>query len=201
MASRYGEGWEGRHRSNGRLVGGNFLAEQTGRIFIVAAVILDGDPEAVTAQCEALERLTLKGTSKWRKTKHAHRIDYLRRVFATPDLQGRLCYAVFRDTQDYETATIDAIARAVRHFGSDEYTTSVYIDALSKSKRHVYGALLRKTGIATHKVQGVTKDENNALVRLADAVTGFVRDGLDRESAEIVRMFAEVKNADFLVEV
>lgn len=175
--------------------------ETKGRIFIVAVVVLDGDPEAVTVQCEELERLSLKGKSKWRKTKHIHRIDYLRRAFATPALQGRLCHAVFRGTQDYETATIDAIARAVRHFASGEYTTSVYIDALSKSKRHVYGALLRRTGIATHKVQGVTKDENNALVRLADAVAGFVRDSLDSESAEIVRLFTEVRNADYLIEV
>ena len=169
--------------------------------FIVAGIVINVDPQAVTAQCEELERLSLKGASKWRKTKHIHRIDYLRRAFAAPDLQGRLYYAVFQGTQDYETATIEAIARAVRHFASGEYTTSIYIDALSKSKPHVYGALLRKTGIATHKVQGVTKDENNALVRLADAVAGFVRDGLDSDSAAIVRLFTEVKNVDYLIEV
>ena len=70
--------------------------ETKGRIFIVAMVVIGIDPQKIIAQCEEIERLSLKGTSKWRKTKHTHRIDYLRRVFATPDLQSRLCYAVFR---------------------------------------------------------------------------------------------------------
>ena len=147
--------------------------ETEGRIFVVAVVVIGGNPQTVSAYCEALEQVSGKGKFKWGKAEKKRRLDYLRRVFDTPNLHGRLCYAVFRETKDYENSTIDAIARAVRQIAPvDEYTTTTYIDALSKSKRHIYGALLRKSGIATHKVQGVTKDENNPLVRLADAVAG-----------------------------
>ncbi|MEO8395961.1 MAG: hypothetical protein ABI700_23400 [Chloroflexota bacterium] len=130
------------------------------------------------------------------------RLDYLRRVFKSPELQGRLCYAEFRETKDYEGATIDAIARAVRQFVSTgDYTAVIYIDGLSKSKRHTYGAQLRKSGIATRKVQGVTKDENNPLVRLTDSIAGFVRDALDSEGSEIPGLFQQAITTGALVEV
>jgi hypothetical protein len=34
---------------------------------------------------------------------------------------------------------------------------------------------LRRSGIRAKKVRGVRKDENDALIRLADALCGFVR--------------------------
>ncbi len=176
--------------------------ETEGRIFIVAVVVVDGDPQTVWAACEAFEHDSGKGKFKWRKAEQSKRLDYLRRVFQSPALRGQLCYIVFRGTRDYEAATIEGIARAIHHFeAATDSKNFVYIDALSKNKRRIYGALLRKAGVSTYKVQGVTKDENNALVRLADAVAGFVRDALDGESSEIVTLFEEAESAGALVEV
>lgn len=50
------------------------------------------------------------------------------------------------------------------------------------------------------KVQGVTKDENNSLVRFADAVAGFVRDVLDGDREEAKKLFEQVVKAGALVE-
>ena len=176
--------------------------ETEGRLFIVAVVIISGDPLPVFTLCEEFESASDKGKFKWRKAEKSKRLDYLRRAFRSPALKGQVCYSVFRATSDYEVATIEGIARALRYFeATQEYKTFVYIDALSKSKRRVYGALLRKLGISTYKVQGVTKDENNALVRLADALAGFVRDALDGDSGEIVALFEEAKSAGALIEV
>jgi hypothetical protein len=59
---------------------------------------------------------------------------------------------------------------------------------------------LRDLHIQTRKVRGVRKDENDALIRLADAVCGLVRDAEDgvpwalnalgqrREAATITRL-------------
>ena len=176
--------------------------ETEGRLFIVAVVVIGGDPQTASSLCEELESLSGKGKFKWGKAEKNRRMDYLRRAFVYPDLRGRLCYAVFRGTKDYQNSTVEAIARGVRHFAStSQYTTVTYIDALSKSKRHVYGSLLRKTGIPTSKVQGVTKDENNSLVRLADAIAGFVRDALDGDSDEIRVLFQQAENSGALIEV
>ena len=50
------------------------------------------------------------------------------------------------------------------------------------------------------RYKGVTKDENNALVRLADAVAGFVRDVLDGNE-EAKMLFDNAVSKDFLREV
>lgn len=176
--------------------------ETRGQLFIVAVVALDTELHQLISLCETLEKASNKGENKWRKAKHSWRLDYMRRIFAREEFQGRLCYAVFRDMQEYERATVEAISRTVRYLSpAGEYRAAVYVDALSKSKRHVYGAMLRKTGVAVHKVQGVTKDENNALIRLADAVAGFVRDAIDGDSIEIVTLFREAEQAGTLIGV
>ena len=79
--------------------------------------------------------------------------------------------------------------------------TLIYVDGLTKSKRHVYGSELRKLGIPTRKVQGVTRDESSALIRLADATAGFVRDALDETAHhEIKAMFEDAKRKGWLRE-
>jgi hypothetical protein len=81
------------------------------------------------------------------------------------------------------------------------FKTVVYIDGLAKSKRSFYSRELHRLGIATRKVQGVTRDENNALTRLADAVAGFVRDTIECHAAEFQALFATGKQAGVLLAV
>ena len=175
--------------------------ETEGRIFIIAVLVLEDDPEVVMKYCEELERESGKGKFKWGKAEKARRLNYLRRAFKSSYLRGRMCYIVFRETKRYEASTIEGISRAIKQFASPEYTSTIYVDGLSKTKRHFYGSQLRKAGIAISNIQGVIKDENNALVRLADAIAGFVRDALDGESSEIVMLFHEAERAGTLVEV
>ena len=65
------------------------------------------------------------------------------------------------------------------------YTTLIYIDGLSRTKRREYGARFRRVGLPVRRVRGITRDESNALIRLADSIAGFVRDALESESGEI----------------
>ena len=143
-----------------------------------------------------------KGKFKWGKAEKKLRLDYLKRIFKTKIFKGKLRYSVFRDTKDYDLATIVAVSKAV-HFKepAQNYTTLVYVDGLSKSKRHEYGSQLRKLGVPTKKVQGVTKDENNSLTRLADAIAGFVRDALAKEQKDAEKLFVQAKADKYIVEV
>lgn len=93
------------------------------------------------------------------------------------------------------------IAKAVHLNEPKDYTTLIYVDGLAKTKRHEYGSELRKLGVPTRKVQGVTKDENNSLTRLADAIAGFIRDVLDGEKGEVKTVFEEAIKTESLVEV
>ncbi len=173
-----------------------------GRIFIVAVVVLGSERDELLGACEQLEQDTKKGKFKWGKAEHSRRIEYLHRIFAEGRLKGSLRYSVFHQTTDYDMATIVAIAKAV-HSGKPKtpYTTLIYVDGLSKTKRHEYSRELRKLGIPTRKVQGVAKDENNALTRLADAIAGFVRDVLDGAEGDLQDLYAEAKRKGALIEV
>lgn len=98
-------------------------------------------------------------------------------------------------------ATIMGIAKAVHFREPENYTTLVYVDGLYKTKRHKYGSELRKLGIHTRKVQGIAKDEDNSLTRLADAIAGFVRDAIEKRDKRTMELFKRAINDKGLVEL
>lgn len=152
-----------------------------GDIFIVSVVVSGSERDELLSLCENIEKRSGKGKFKWGKTEYNRRMKYLEQIFANKRFKGKLRYCVYKEQVNYDMATIMDIAKAVHFREPKEYTTLVYVDGLAKTKRHEYGSELRKLGIPTRKVQGVTRDENNSLTRLADAVAGFVRDVLDKE--------------------
>jgi hypothetical protein len=69
---------------------------------------------------------------------------------------------------------IQAVAAAIEEMAPRPYEVTVLIDALGKTERFAVGLSLRHLGISVEKVRGIT-DEADALIRLADAIAGFVR--------------------------
>lgn len=173
-----------------------------GDIFIVSIVVTGSERDELLKLCEGIEIKSGKGKFKWGKAENKRRLDYLKSIFSSKFFKGKLRYCVYKQQVNYDMATIMGIAKAV-HFREPprNYTALFYIDGLRKTKRHQYGSELRKLGIHTKKVQGVTKDENNALIRLADSVAGFVRDVQDKESDELQELFEEALKQENLVEV
>lgn len=126
----------------------------------------------------------------------------MRHIIADDRFKGLLRYEVFKNTKDYDTSTINGIISAVKwDKPADPYTTMVYIDGLSKTKRFEYGARLRHLGLPVRRIKAVRKDEADALIRLADSVAGFVKDALDGKSDEIKELFIKAKKDRVLVEV
>jgi hypothetical protein len=177
-------------------------ADAGSQFFTVAVVILSANRDQLLLVCEELEQLSKKGKLKWGKAQHVRRMDYLRRIFADPRFKGALRYSVFQKPTNYDLATIMGIAKAIQWRKPIEgYTALIWIDGLSKNKRHEYSSELRKLGVFTKKVQGVAKDENNSLTRLADAIAGFVRDVLDGNQGDIKQLFEEARSKEYLIEI
>lgn len=173
-----------------------------GKVFIVSVVVTGIERDELLQVCEGFEEKSGKGKVKWRKSSYKSRMEYITLVFSDKRFKGKLRYEVFRDTKLYDTATIEGIAHAVKwHKPTVQFTTLIYIDGLAKTKRHNYGAMLRHLGVPTRKVQGVPKDENNALIRLADAVAGFMRDISDGATGKIKELYSKGKDAGVLIEV
>jgi len=176
--------------------------DSEGKVFIVSVVVTSEQKDELLLLCEKIEKESGKGKFKWGKAQHKFRLKYLQRIFSNKLFKGILRYSIFNDTKDYDFATIKCIAKAVQYREpKQKYTTLIYIDGLSKAKRHEYGSRLRRLGVSTHKVQGVAKDENNTLTRLADAIAGFVRDVLDREDVDTQKLFREATRSGVLIEV
>lgn len=172
-----------------------------GDIFIVSVVVTGRERDELLSLCEKIEKKSGKHKDKWGRSKPKRRLDYIKRVFSNKNFKEKLRYSIYHNQTSYDLATITGIAEAVHFKEPKQYSTCVYVDGLSKNKRQKYGSELRKLGIPIRKVQGVSKDENNALIRLADTVAGFVRDVMDGEKEEVQKIFKKAKENGGLVEI
>ncbi len=149
-----------------------------GRLFVVAVVVTESVRDDLRQQCMAIESESGKGQRKWVKSKRDRRLAYIRQVLALPALKGRCCFAAYYDHLDYLEATVQAIAGSLRLAESGVYQATVLIDGLPRSEEREVGLHLRRLGVSTKKVRGVN-DETDVLIRLADAMCGFVRAALE----------------------
>jgi hypothetical protein len=151
--------------------------------------------------CEKSERDSHKHKDKWGKANRKRRLDYIGLIFAKNIFKNKLRFSIYRGQVNYDMTTIVGIAKAVHYKEPKKYSTVIYVDGLRKSKRKEYGSELRKLGVHTRKVQGVNKDENNALIRLADSMAGFVRDAIGGKDRESSKLFKSALKSESLVEV
>jgi hypothetical protein len=176
--------------------------ETRGEIFIVSIVITNEERDELLKLCEQIEKISGKRKDKWGATKHERRMRYLRHILADDRFNGKLRYSLFRNTREYDASTVEAIAKAVLwHKPAETYTSLIYVDGLSRTKRHQYAVALRRYGVPIRKVMGVARDESNALTRLADSVAGFVGDAIKGRSKEIKDLHEKAKRQAVLVEV
>ncbi len=173
-----------------------------GRIFIVSVIVTEENRDELLTLCEQLEKASGKQKDKWGRSKHDRRMRYINHIFADNRFKGLLRYEVFLKTKDYDALTIAAIISSVGwRKPSGKFTTLIYVDGLSKTKRQEYGARLRHMGLPVRRIRGIARDETNALTRLADSIAGFVRDAIDGNSEEIKKVFREAKQGGVLVEI
>jgi len=171
-----------------------------GDLYIVAVIVADVERDHLIKVCEAIERESGKGRVKWVKADYAKRLDYIRRVLQDSTFKGKLNFAVYRNSLDYLPLTVLTIARTIVARGQRTYKATVLIDGLPRSHERWVGSELRHLRIQIKKVRGVRRDENHALIRLADAVCGFVRAALEGQ-VEMKQVFEQGKQSGFLKEL
>ena len=172
-------------------------------IFVVAVVVTSKDRDELTALCEAYEKASGKRKDKWGKAKRAERLRYLRLILADHRMRECLRFTVFGNvSKKFDQATISAIGRAVLwKRPARPYVAKIYVDGLAKAHRAEYRRALRQLGVSMGEVRGVRKDESSALIRLADALAGFVRDGQGAEDEEARMLLKRSIDNEELIEV
>ena len=170
-----------------------------GKLFVVAIVAVENSDE-FRQYCESFEASSGKGKVKWRSAEKERRLAYLRTVISgAASLGVTLFYNVSRRTIDYDSATIDGVAKAIRRLKAPGSRVYVYIDGLSKSKCHVYKNRLRRLSCPVRKVIRVAKDENEPLVRLADALAGASAELEKYQDSELSELFSQAEQKGILV--
>jgi hypothetical protein len=145
-----------------------------GRLFVVSVVVAKDQRDHTLRLLEGIERSSGKGAVKWTRTQPDARVVYLRSVLALPELKGMLFYDVWPGATDYPAKTLLTIARVVFHAAGDDHKATVYMDGLPKPHYKTFRRRLSGIGVHVKKVRG-RKEESDALMRLADALCGFVR--------------------------
>ncbi len=170
--------------------------------FTVAVVVVNTTRDTLADVCEQTERSTGKGRPRWQKSDYFKRLAYMRAIVNNPSFASALAFVTFHKVDDYDQATISTIARALAKadpFGAAKVT--VYVDALSETKRREYSAKLKQIGASFVTVRSVRKDESNPLIRLADALAGFVQDAQGEQSEEVTRLFERARRGGVITAV
>lgn len=156
-------------------------ADETGQdtrggFFLVAVVIVGSERDELLRWLAEVEGETGKGRVPWHKSRHEARSGYVDRVLGGWRFKGTVFYSVYPGTRAYRDLTLLTIAKALgeraRH---RDYKVTVVIDGLRRGEARQAAVGLRRIRVPVRKVRGA-REESNALVRLADAMAGFIRD-------------------------
>ncbi|HPN54433.1 MAG TPA: DUF3800 domain-containing protein [Candidatus Moranbacteria bacterium] len=150
-----------------------------GLIFIVSILVLEKERENICQILEKIENESGKKNTKWNKSKHKFRKKYIEEITKRDELKNKIFFDTFSDTKKYIELTSFATAKAILKKSSDNYKVTIFIDGFKKKEIEIFSKGLRDLKIKTRKIRGVKKDENNAFIRLVDAICGLVRDAND----------------------
>jgi len=156
--------------------------DTAGRLFVVSVLLLAEERDALLQRLEALEARSGKHNTKWQKTRHSYRQAYMEAIRDLPLLQQTLFFDVLQPTSDYMALTALTTARAIQRKVHAPYKVTVFVDGLRRHEVPLFSKGLRRLQIQTRKVRGVRREENNAFIRLADALCGLVRDAEEQQT-------------------
>lgn len=147
-----------------------------GRLFLVSVVISEKEKkDVIEALLLEIEKVSGKGLRKWQSTGVRQRIAYLEAVLQIHSLKNSIFYAMYEATKEYGPLTTYTIAKAISVKSNQAYQAIIMIDGLNEKERTRVTRGLRQLGVKYKKVRGA-RDESSALLRLADAFAGFLRD-------------------------
>lgn len=81
------------------------------------------------------------------------------------------------------------------------YRATVFVDGLPKSKTKWFGSNLRRMSIKVEKVRGVKKEEADAIMRLADAICGFVREARENKEDKFLSLYSRGVKNGFIIKI
>jgi len=151
-----------------------------GRLFLVSVVITEKQREELHDFLLKIEKETGKNLLKWNKSSFNIRKNYLLEVFNSRFLRRSVFFSRY-EIKAYIDLTILTVAKAILQRAKKDYKATIFVDGLNKKGIRQFSVGLRKLKIHVRKIRG-TRDESEPLIRLADAIAGFLRDYIEGQS-------------------
>lgn len=110
------------------------------------------------------------------------------------ELKEAIFYSTYHNTKRYTALITQTIAKAIFARKVDDYRVNIIIDGLNKKEMEKVRKELKKLKVHYKKIKGM-RDEQNVFLRLADAIAGFLRDCVEKQTYTkfLFRRFKEQK--------
>lgn len=148
-----------------------------GKIFIVSTIIaLSDQTRSIETILEKIEKECHKN-KKWSESGNKRRTHYIELLLETNKLKYlTIYYSIYHNKQDYLNLIASHIAKAIFDFtGTQDYQAKIFIDKTNKATIANLRNEIKLFHIKYQKIRGLG-DQASALIRLADAVCGLMRD-------------------------
>jgi ribonuclease HII len=155
--------------------------DTAGTFFLVSVIVIGEERDALRETLNRIEKESGKGKKKWTKTTRKQRTAYMERIIADERFAHRISFVHFRNSRAYVDMTILSTAKAIQAAAQEQYESTVYVDGMRKNEQRFFAAGLRSLHIRVRHVRGLT-DQADAFIRLADAIAGFLRDAMEKDT-------------------
>lgn len=161
--------------------------DTAGDFFVVSILVTGDERDSLLEQLLEIEGESKKRNIKWHKANYQHRLAYIELLTELSGLEGKIFYETYNEGKEYLVYMSDATAKTLRHKRADAFT--IYIDGYREAELTHFKRQLRPSVKVPTQIRGVKRDENNAFIRLVDAICGLVRDAQegDKQAKEAVQ--------------
>lgn len=157
-----------------------------GQFFLVAVLVSENlQHETLRDKLIDLERSTKKGKKKWKQTHPLQRSEYLSGLLPVLSVITPVYWRDYHEGTNYPTRTAEATLAAMSHRDpTGAAKIVVIVDGLNWKERTIFARVFRSHRRKWHKLTG-GRDESDPLLRLADAMAGFLRDVREQDTAAL----------------
>lgn len=157
-----------------------------GKFFVVSTVICNNDvAESLEKRLNKIEKIAKK-SKKWYKSSDRRRKIYIDELLKSRILSElSIYYSYYSNKLDYSKLIGSHIAKSViTHTADINYKAKIFIDKTNKKTIDKIKSEIKGYRIKYQKIRGIS-DESSALVRLADATCGLIRD-VEKSSSKLL---------------
>ena len=156
-----------------------------GRFFVVGIIVTEENRDRIIKELEAIEQDSGKNNVKWHSARPHYREKYLTLIAQSSLLKNQAFFDTFTNSKQYIEMSSFVTARAILRKAKEDYSASIFVDGFNKRELEKFERGLKELRIKKRKLRGVRRDENNALIRFADAICGLIRDVEDGNETAI----------------